>query len=275
MAKDIVDDGTAAIGEVIRASEPRPEPSESAETKIKYAVRFADVMAKRMAADLGDRLPGITATAGRTAGSIKGPTQLDVNYSTSQNGLGLGISLKSVHIPEMKKGKLGRYTHNVKRNLEESRIEAIGYHKRQPFAVMVSVLFLPFASCDDAKTGPSSFGSWARDLRPHCGRVRPEGDLDSFEKIYIALYEPDGSDLRFFDVESDPPKSGRPSREGVLYDETGRSRRLLTYAEFLHEIHHFYLRRNKADFSWADGEEEPLAINELEAPASDDESELD
>jgi hypothetical protein len=65
----------------------------------------------------------------------------------------------------------------------------------------------------------------------------------------IALYESDGSDLRFFDVQRDPPKNGRP-------------RQLLSYVEFLDQTYHAYLARNAADFKWAEGEEEPLDLDE-------------
>jgi hypothetical protein len=189
-------------------------------------------------------LPGIVATAQREARSVTGTKQLDINYSTSRLGLGLGISLKSVHIRDV--GSSGRYTHNMKRNEEELRIEASGYHKRQPYAVMVAVLFLPFDSCDDGRgTNPSSFGSWVRHLRPYAGRTSPVDDLDRFEKIYVGLYAPDGSDLRLFDVEAAPPKKDRP-------------RTLLAYADFLDTIYHEYLKRNKAEFRWAESDEEPL-----------------
>ena len=40
------------------------------------------------------------ATTKRSAGSVFGKKQLDVNFSTPQLGLALGISLKSVHIRE-------------------------------------------------------------------------------------------------------------------------------------------------------------------------------
>jgi hypothetical protein len=62
----------------------------------------------------------------------------------------------------------------LKRNEEELRIEASGYHKRQPYAVMAGILFLPFDACEDGKkNNPSSFGSWVRHLRPYAGRTAP------------------------------------------------------------------------------------------------------
>jgi hypothetical protein len=262
-----VNQGASAIASVLEAAKPRPDSSASSSDKGQYAVRFADHMATRFAEDLAPKLKGIEASTKRSAGSVRGLKQLDVNFSTPQHGLALGVSLKSVHIGDVKGG---RYTHNMKRNEEELRIEASGYHKRQPYAVMVGVLFLPFDSCDDSKKYPSSFGSWVRHLRPYCGRREPDEAIDKFEKLYVALYEPDGSDLRFFDVESDPPKSGRPPADGALLQADGRARRLLSYEEFLDTIYHQYLRRNSAEFYWADGQEEPL-----DPPDGDEEDDED
>ena len=248
-------DGAKVIAEVLKAAAPRPERSDPVGEKNQYAVRFADHMATRIAADLSERLGDIEATTKRNAGSVRGKKQLDINFSTPQLGLALGISLKSVHLRDVKGAE--RYTHNMKRNEEELRIEASGYHKRQPYAVMIGVLFLPFDSADDGKKdNPSSFGSWVRHLRPYAGRDEPTDEIDRFEKIYIALYEPNGTDLRFFDVKKDPPKNGRPAE-------------LLAYREFLEAVYREYLWRNEADFKWAEGEEEPLEVEEL--PSDDDE----
>lgn len=261
--------GAEVISAVLKAAAPRPDP-EAAETKdkIQYAVRFAENIATEIARDLQPRFQGITATTKRTAGSVSKKKQLDINFSTPHHGLVLGISLKSVHLRDKsthgKTVKMGRYTHNMKRNEEELRVEAGGYHKRQPYAVMIGVLFLPFDSCDDSKGQPSSFGSWVRHLRPYGERRDPKDEADHFEKLYIALYEPDGSDMRFFDVGSDPPKAGRPTSDGELYASDGRPRRLLTYREFLDAVYHAYLQRNDAEFRWADGEEDPLLPGDME-----------
>ncbi|MGE3840207.1 MAG: hypothetical protein AB7I50_01335 [Vicinamibacterales bacterium] len=242
----LIDLGQTVIADVLKASQPRPNRSDPVGTKNQYAVRFADHMGTRIAADLFERLEDITATTKRTASSARGKKQLDVNFSTPRLGLALGISLKSVHLRDVKGAE--RYTHNMKRNEEELRIEASGYHKRQPYAVMVAVLFLPFDSTEDGKKdNPSSFGSWVRHLRPYAGRRDPEDDIDKFEKIYIGLYEPNGDDLRFFDVETAPPKNGRPKQ-------------VLSYREFLNEVYHVYLQRNEAEFRWAEGDDEPLDL---------------
>lgn len=251
------DEGVAVIGDVLAAASPRPVQSDPVGKKNQYAVRFADRMAIRIAEDLFERLENITASTKRSAGSARGAKQLDVNFSTPRLGLALGISLKSVHLRDVKGAQ--RYTHNMKRNEEELRIEASGYHKRQPYAVMVAVLFLPFDCAEDGKKdNPSSFGSWVRHLRPYAGRKDHEDEVDKFEKIYIGLYEPDGSALRFFDIENAPPKNGRPGST-------------LSYREFLGEAYHAYLRRNEAEFQWADGADEPLEIDE-EPGDEDDEA---
>lgn len=258
-------EGKVPLGRALTAALPRPDAlTASPNEKIRYAVDFAAAMGDVIAEDLRGVLAEITASPKRVAGSVKGPKQLDVNYSTPQLGLGLGISLKSVHMRDAKTDKktkrksLGRYTHNMKRNEEELRVEATGYHKRQPYAVMVAALFLPLESCDDAKgTTPSSFASWVRHLRPYCGRELPSDDADRFEKIYLALYDPTGSDLRFFDVEEAPPKSGRPAATKA-------------YGEWLDSIYEVYLARNHADFKWADGTSEPLRSEELALPSSEE-----
>jgi len=254
-------DGKALIAEAISAAAPRPALSDGQSEKNQYAVRFADRVADLFARDLRKGLPGVEASAKRNAGAVGRQAQLDVNFSTPQYGLAVGISLKSVHLRD--KGSPHRYTHNIKRNAEELRIEASSYHTRQPYAVMIGVIFLPFDSCDDAKNGASSFGSWVRGLRPYSGRRAPRDEADLFEKLYIALYEPDGTDLRFFDVESDPPKAGRPTAEGELLAGDQRPRRSMTYSEFLEAVYHAYLKRNAAEFKWADGEESPLTIDEV------------
>jgi hypothetical protein len=172
-----VAEGLSVLRGVLARARPRPSMDDSQNEKNKYAIRFADHIAQHIADGLRERLKGIEASTKRTAGSVKGPTQLDVNFSTTEVGLAIGISLKSIHLRD--KGSGARYTHNMKRNEEELRIEASGYHKRQPYAVMVAVLFLPFNSCDDAKTktGASSLGSWVRHLRPYAGRTAPDDDI--------------------------------------------------------------------------------------------------
>jgi hypothetical protein len=237
------------IADVLEAAAPRPpdaapheERHRLAEDKRTYSTRFADKMAICLANGLRDRFPGVLPDASGAgtespAQSVRGPKKLDVNYSTPQLGLGFGVSLKAVHFRE--KARRG-YIHNMKRNDEELRSEASGYHKRQPYAVMIAVLFLPEDACDDATDRhSSSFGAWVRYLRPLTGRASPQDDIDRYERVFVGLYCRDGSGVSFFDVALAPPKKGRP-------------RHLLAYQEFLDEIEKAFLKRNVAEFEWAD-----------------------
>lgn len=241
---------TKTLRDVLEAAAPRPGDSARtsadrrrlAEEKRTYSSRFADKMAILVANGLRDRFPGVLPTEdGRgvesPAQSVRGPKKLDVNYSTPQLGLGFGISLKAVHFRE--KEKRG-YIHNMKRNDEELRSEASGYHQRQPYAVMVAAVFLPDDACEDASLRhSSSFGAWVKYLRPLAQRGDPRDDIDRYERVFIGLYSLDGLSLQFFDVAAAPPRAGRPNN-------------LLSYTEFLDEIEKTFLRRNVAEFEWAD-----------------------
>jgi hypothetical protein len=233
------------LQDVLRAAEPRPGEGATNSDKITYASRFADNMARCIANGLRDAFPGILpdergSGTESPARAVRGPKKLDVNYSTSQLGLGLGVSLKSVHFRDV--GGTRRYTHNMKRNDEELRTEASGYHQRQPYAVMVGILFLPYDSCDDGRArNASSFGGWVKYLRPLTGRDEPHEDIARFEKVFIGLYDPAGAMMEFFDVATAPPRTGRPTH-------------LLPYGDLLQEIEKAYLKRNAAEFKWADEE---------------------
>jgi hypothetical protein len=253
------------LKDVLDAAEPRPpdvaaNPAERhrlSEEKRTYATRFADKMAICIANGLRERFPGVLPDeAGRgvesPAQSVRGPKKLDVNYSTPQLGLGFGISLKSVHFRE--KTYRG-YIHNMKRNDEELRTEASGYHQRQPYAVMIAVVFLPYDACDDASSRhPSSFGSWVKYLRPLAQRRAAHDDIARYERVFIGLYDRGGEKMEFFDVENAPPRTARP-------------RSLLNYTGFLDEIEKTYLRRNASDFEWAAD-----AAIETDEPPPDDET---
>lgn len=235
----------------------RDERHRLSEDKRTYATRFADKMATCVANGLRERFPGVLPDeSGRgvesPAQSVRGPKKLDVNYSTPQLGLGFGVSLKAVHFRE--KEKRG-YIHNMKRNDEELRSEASGYHQRQPYAVMVAVLFLPDDACDDATARhSSSFGAWVKYLRPLSQRHTAQDDIDRYERVFIGLYQRDGASMEFFDVAIAPPKQGRPKG-------------LLSYAQFLDEIEKTFLRRNVAEFEWADD-----AATETNEPPPDDDA---
>ena len=182
------------------------------------------------------------------ARTAKGFKKLDVNYSTAELGLGLGVSIKTVTARDP---RTKRYTKNYTRIDAELRAEAVDYHKRQPFAVMVALIFLSIDACDDAKPNtegrkresePSSFGAAVRTFRYRANRQDHKNDLDLFERILIGLYETESEEagrVHFFDVLEKPPRYGRP-----------RASHLLTLDQTIEAIRQTYDARNDPPFEW-------------------------
>jgi hypothetical protein len=142
-------------------------------------------------------------------------------------GLLLSVSIKTYSFADWhgKKQAASRYTRNIKRNDFELHSEADVIHRRQPYAVLAAVLFMPGAACDDGDSTrasdiyKSSFAHAVVTLRHRAGRLSPEDRFDRFEKVFIGLYEHEGDfagAVSFFDVESSPPRNGRPQRKDLL-----------------------------------------------------------
>lgn len=193
--------------------------------KKNYAEVLSRELATRFANALRSRFEGILPSEdGRgqesRARTSKGYKKLDVNYSTPQLGLGLGVSIKTINFRDP---RTRRYTKNYTRVDGELRAEASDYHVRQPYATMVAVIFLPLDACDDGARDPSSFGQAVQVFRRRTGRDDPTDDPMLFEQVYIGLYdtgEATFGDVIFFDVRDAPPKTGRPSKrlsmEGII-----------------------------------------------------------
>jgi hypothetical protein len=235
------------IRQVLLAAGSRPAQDASRGDKKNYAERFSRHMATCIANALRRDFPGIKPdelggyqeTPARTA---KGFKKLDVNYSTPELGLALGISVKSVNFSDE---RTHRYTKNYSRNDNELRAETTDYHQRQPYAVLVGALFLPVGSCDDAAQGRSqeqnvsSFGAAAKFFRIRANRQGPRDDVDLFERFFIGLYEDTGEAL-FFDVTRPPPRNRRPHASECL-----------DFDGFITEIVRTYRGRNDPPFHWA------------------------
>lgn len=194
------------------------------------------------------------------ARTAKGVKKLDVNYSTAELGLGLGLSIKTINFRD---GSSARYTKNYTRADGELRAEASDYHVRQPYAVMVAIVFFPLDACDDGKKEPSSFGQAVRIFRFRGGRDDPKDDPNLFEAVFIGLYDtsPDRfGDVIFFDVTKAPPKASRPKDP-------------LSFAELVEEIRKTYDERNSPTFEWADAEEEVLTEPVIDPDADEAEGE--
>jgi hypothetical protein len=202
------------------------------------AQTFADLLRPTFNGILPDPLGKGQESRARTS---KGFKKLDVNYSTVELGLGLGVSIKTINFRD---ATTRRYTKNYTRADGELRAEASDYHERQPYAVMVAVVFLPADACDDAlRNGVSSFGAAVQIFRPRAGRASPKDASMLFERVFIGLYDVVDElfgRVAFFDVTQAPPKSGRP-------------RDLISFQQLISEIVATYDARNSPPFVWADG----------------------
>jgi hypothetical protein len=229
----------------------RPDGSTDA-GKRPYATRLSAACASLLANRLRPDFPGVLPDArGRgqesRARSAKGFKKLDVNYSTVELGLALGVSIKTLNFrdPETQ-----RYTKNYTRIDNELRAEAMDYHQRQPYAVLVGVLFLPADACDDAsagskdESGVSSFGAALRFFRNRVPRPDVDDAPDLFERFFVAGYEHEGprrGDVFFFDVmRKGAPRNRRP-RAGEILDLDG----------LVAAIRATYDERNNPPFEWA------------------------
>lgn len=222
----------------LEAAEPKPPFDGPQAEKKNYAQRLSNQLAQTLADALRPKFPSITPTAdGKSQeaaiGVAAGRKRLDVGVMDSAIGLVLGISVKTYSFEDYSPSKgerLGRWTKNAVRNDHELGAEATALHRRQPYAVLAAIMFQPLEICDAAVNGKkSSFAHHADTLAKRTGRGRRPihgvGDgayvdyggedtrLELFERVWIGLYEsagPDRGAVRFFDVEKEAPRLGRP-----------------------------------------------------------------
>jgi hypothetical protein len=229
--------------------------------KRNFAEGLSRALAPRIANALRSRFVGIFPDErGRRqesrARSAKGFKKLDVNYSTPELGLGLGVSIKTINFRDP---TTNRYTKNYTRADAELRAEASDYHDRQPYAVMIAIVFMPVDACDDGSDAPSSFGGAVQTFRFRAGRREPDEPSVLFERVFIGLYEgaepTKRGEIGFFDVMKAPPRRGRP-------------RSTLGFRQLIDKIIETYDTRNNPRFEWADAEPErvspPSAGEELD-----------
>lgn len=146
----------------------------------------------------------------------------DVGVWDDAAGLILGVSIKTYSFRDYhgakasKPAHLGRYQRNVKRNDMELRDEADVLHRRQPYAVLFALFFMPEDACWDGVSGHSSFAHAVFTFRKRAGRESADAvRSDLFEKVFIGLFT-DGGGLRFFDVEDAPPRNQPPANTIAL-----------------------------------------------------------
>jgi hypothetical protein len=236
----------------------------SATDKKNYAERLSRALSQRFADALRKLFDGILPNADgigqeSRARTGKGLKKLDVNYSTVELGLGLGVSIKTINFRD---ARSRRYTKNYTPVDNELRAESADYHERQPYAVLCAVIFLPKDACDDGRgRTPSSFGQAIQIFRHRAGREKPVDDSTLFERILVGLYDTEAISfglVAYFDVMDAPPRTGQP-------------RTLKTFSEAIESIVDAYDSRNKIKFKWADGETEILPELPLEPEDNEDE----
>lgn len=268
--------GPDAIGWNVAENKPAT-PSQ----KKNFAQALSDEIAKKVANALRPSfrsiLPDVDGygleSRARTA---KGYKKLDVNYSTIQLGLGLGISIKTLNFRD-KKSK--RYTKNFTRIDNELRAEAQDYHERQPYAVLCSLFFLPLDAADDyTDRDPSSFGQAVQGVfRFRGGRTGPRDLNEKMERVILALYDPgnlniaDGDEnmgnVVCFDSCDPPPWAGLP-----------QSDKKITFSAALHRIIDDYDVRNGNVLSWSDRKPdvpEQALFDRAQELANEDDSETE
>jgi len=270
-------DGDFPLRQALDAAGDKPHPDGDQAAKKNYAQRLSNQLAQILADALRLKYPNITPTASGAGQEsaidvAQGRKRLDVKAVDPTLGLILCVSIKTYSFQDYspRSGRLGRWTKNVVRNDHELRSEAMVLHQRQPYSVLIAVMFEPFATCDDgdptkrSDIAKSSFAHHVNTLAKRSGRGKrsvigtseaawvdlgaDDPRLDLFERVFIGLYTPDGPErgyVRFFDVENPPPRNGRPSKSSTL-----------SFDELIQIVHDEVERRNKLAPTWAEPEAE-------------------
>lgn len=208
-----------------------PELAENAKLKKNYAQNLSAELALLLAERLRPhyKKARITPRADGTGlefsiGAKLDSKKTDVGVWDDSAGLILGVSIKTYSFrdyhgaTDTKPARLGRYQRNVKRNDMELRDEADVLHRRQPYAVLFALFFMPRDACWDGVTGHSSFAHAVFTFRKRSGRLAADSARhDLFEKVYIGLFTADGA-VEFFDVHATPPRN-QPPRDTITLDE--------------------------------------------------------
>jgi hypothetical protein len=255
-----------SIAESDRASKDRNDREALREQKKNYAEALSRVLAQKVARMLRQDFSGLLPDAkgsgheSRARASRKSK-KLDINYSHIEIGLGLGVSIKTLNFRD---GASRRYTKNFTRVDNEWRAEASDYHERQPYAVLVGVLFLPQDSVGDGERSHSSFAGAINLFRHRAGRREPSERTELFERIFVALYDParhDFEDVRFVDATNLCPKNGPPTN-------------VMSFKTLISEISRTYDERNNVRLPWQEMASSdavtPEELNELQSEQSDE-----
>jgi hypothetical protein len=141
-----------------------------------------------------------------------GLKKLDVNYSRTDMGLGLAVSIKTINFKDVENN---RFTKNMRRVDGELRAEAQDCHKRQPFAVLAAVILLPRESAFDRGTKHSSLKHAWRVFSKRGSRRNTDDDPSLFENVFLGTYEDSPAEragkVQLFDASVEPPDEDLPA----------------------------------------------------------------
>jgi len=246
----------AELRQVLDSVEPRPADDGDRGDKKNYAQRLSRALALEVSGRLrphfADALPTVDEGHETEIGGAGGTKRLDVCVWDRKRGLLLDVSIKTYSFRDYdsKRKKLGRMTKNVVRNDMELRAEAGKIHERQPFAVLVGLMFVPTMACTDGERDKSSFAHMVLTFRERTGRTgHDDKRFERFELFYLGVYETEAErrgQIRFFDVRKNPPRNGKPRREDTI-----------SFDELITEIQVAVDRRNSTGIEWGVAEGEP------------------
>ena len=195
----------AAVGQLTKPRVPNEAPLARwskeekrvwTETKRQYSEDLSREITKAVELSLRTHFPKTYSGEGlgTNTASAQGIKSIDVAFNIEGLFLGLGVSIKTVGLPEGDRG----YGHNFKRVTEEWTTETVLYHRYMPVSIIVGMLFLPGGAAAD-RPRASSLNHAVEKFRGFQGRTSIRDDFELLEKIYVGLYEESG-EVRFIDV---------------------------------------------------------------------------
>lgn len=200
------------LNAVMSTMPPKPAESATRADKKRYSEKLSQALALAFAQCLRERgldearpaplgmLEGSGAER-RISGGI-GAKRVDVTWATSESGLLLAISIKTINSRDK---KTGNYQKNLINRRGDMLMEAVTLHRRFPYAVLCGFMFLDRAAASDGtQRRQSTFDNAHARLRLFTGRNDPADRDEQFERLYLVLFDADNSTnpFEFFAVGS-------------------------------------------------------------------------
>lgn len=189
----------------LKAMPLKPPEDASQPEKKSYSEKLSAALALAFGAYLRERglkearpaAPGVLKDSGaerRMSGGI-GAKKVDVTWATSESGLLLAISIKTINARDKR-------TKNFQKNLINRRgdmlMEAVTLHRRFPYAVLCGFMFLDRAAASDGtERRQSTFENAHVRLRLFTGRDDPSGRDEQFERLFLVLFDADNTEKPF------------------------------------------------------------------------------